>query len=407
MAPISPNTLQRIKDEVAVFIHQRRSAVLSTTDPSGLPHASYAPFVQVNNNAFYIYASSLSQHTSNLRINPLVSFLLIEDESTAQQIYARERLTFLCDVETIERSSTQWGVILGTFEKKFGSIVEALRSLQDFQLFQLLPRCGFSSRDLVRPSTLKAPPWRSSVISTLLTMGLRKLSDSNCLVTKQFEMVKTKFSLFQMKIKYLFVDTLHLAQAKLRLRPERLDPIDMRRVISKLMTSMVDSVMFRIPLIDQSMIFPSPIGVGYTVQTHFPPNDTLQGAFPGIRNDLGIDLCVAFKKTKDDRFATRSPPAFSTDSSGSEIRFIHCNLAPKLGLLFTLLRQTNTNFDENRADRSDRDSGQSSGIRGGQIRRKVADNLPKCLLCDLGTLVIPVFTNHFRRLTPINKCLIS
>ena len=148
MAPISPNTLQRIKDEVAVFIHQHRSAMLSTTDPSGLPHASYAPFVQVNNNTFYIYVSSLSQHTSNLRINPLVSFLLIEDESTAQQIYARERLTFLCDVETIGCGSTQWGVILGTFEKKFGSIVKTIRLLQDFQLFQLLPRYGIFVKGL-------------------------------------------------------------------------------------------------------------------------------------------------------------------------------------------------------------------------------------------------------------------
>ena len=142
MALISPDTLQQIKSEVAAFLRQRRSSVLSTIDPSGLPHASYAPFVQVNNKAFYIYVSSLSQHTRNLQINPLVSLLLIEDESTAQQIYARERLTFLCESEIIGRDSIQWNVILEAFEKKFGNIVETLRSLQDFQLFQLTPRHG-------------------------------------------------------------------------------------------------------------------------------------------------------------------------------------------------------------------------------------------------------------------------
>jgi len=40
-------------------------------------------------------------------------------------------------------------------------------------------------------------------------------------------------------------------------------------------------------------------------------------------------------------------------------------------------------------------------------RGKIADYFPKFLLCDSGTLVVPIFINHFRSLAQVKQCLTS
>jgi len=51
-------------------------------------------------------------------------------------------------------------------------------------------------------------------------------------------------------------------------------------------------------------------------------------------------------------------------------------------------------FDKKCVDRSDRNTGQSGGIRSGKIERKLADNLQKFLLCDSGTPIIHILNNN-------------
>src|SRR5690606_10925628 len=157
----------------------------------------------------------------------------------------------------------------------------------------------------------------------------------------------------------------------------------------------------------KAMVTPPTIRVINTVQTDFTAYYTLQSAFPGVRNNFGINPTVPFKQTKDDSFASRTTTSFTANTLWSKVRLINFYLPSKLSVFFTFFSQTHAKFDKNSVDRTDRNPGQSGGIRSEKIERKIADNLPKILLCDSGTLVVPVFINHFRSLAPVKRCLTS
>lgn len=119
-----------------------KSLILGTVGKQGLPRISYAPYVRMTSGEFCIYLSRLSEHTTELIGNPVASVLLIEDESEASQIFARMRISFLCDAMVIDRGNSEFKNIMNLFAKRFGSIVDLLTSLPDFVLFRLVPRSG-------------------------------------------------------------------------------------------------------------------------------------------------------------------------------------------------------------------------------------------------------------------------
>ena len=129
------------RENFEVLRHQARSLIMATVGENALPRASYAPFV-LDAGFFYIYLSRLSEHTLELIENPVVSVLLIEDETAASQIFARKRLTYLCESRTIERDDTGYDSILTLLTRRFGNVMDLLRSLPDFVLFRLTPRSG-------------------------------------------------------------------------------------------------------------------------------------------------------------------------------------------------------------------------------------------------------------------------
>ncbi|NEP18306.1 MAG: HugZ family protein [Leptolyngbya sp. SIO4C1] len=128
--------------EYQAFPQQFRSLMLSTVSADGSPHASYAPFVVDAERNFYIYVSGLSAHTANLKRSQQVSVLLIEDEAQTQQVFARRRLNYLCAATVLAREGTAWGAIADRFEARFGEIIAMLKTLADFEIFQLQPRSG-------------------------------------------------------------------------------------------------------------------------------------------------------------------------------------------------------------------------------------------------------------------------
>ena len=115
--------------------------VLSTVDEHGQPYASYAPFVRDESGNFYVYVSELSRHTGNLGLG-VASILMIEDESATEQIYARKRLGFQCQVNLIDRSEPLHPDILSRFHRRHGEVMKLLSSLEDFRLFQIKPETG-------------------------------------------------------------------------------------------------------------------------------------------------------------------------------------------------------------------------------------------------------------------------
>lgn len=124
-----------------LLTHQK-SLVLATVSQDGSPLVSYAPYLVNEHKQFYILVSQLAVHTANLQHNGQASLMLIEDEATAVQLFARQRLTFQCLAIPVARHSLEWNQIMTQYRDRFDTMAERLESLPDFQLFKLNPISG-------------------------------------------------------------------------------------------------------------------------------------------------------------------------------------------------------------------------------------------------------------------------
>ncbi|MBP5975009.1 pyridoxamine 5'-phosphate oxidase family protein [Brasilonema sp. CT11] len=124
------------------FTDSFQSLMISTVSADNTPNASYAPFVIDESKKIYIYVSGLSTHTQNLHAVPKASVLFIDDESQTKQIFTRRRLTFDCTATLVERETELWKQIVDSFEARFGEMIQILRDLPDFRIFQLTPSKG-------------------------------------------------------------------------------------------------------------------------------------------------------------------------------------------------------------------------------------------------------------------------
>lgn len=134
--------LNRVTELYQEFPEKFRSIVLSTANADAIPQASYAPFLMDADKCIYIYVSGLSVHTANLKQTGRASVLFIEDEAETKEMFARRRLTYECVAEVLPRETDQWQDLIDRFEQRFGQVVELMKGLPDFQLFQLRPESG-------------------------------------------------------------------------------------------------------------------------------------------------------------------------------------------------------------------------------------------------------------------------
>jgi len=150
-------SVARLRDGMRAFRSNFNSIVLATISSEGTPDASSAPMVTGDAGEFYIYISGLSRHTSNLESNPKVGVLLIQQSQTAENAFARERLSYQCMATRIPRDSQTFVDILQRFSRQFGDIMDTLKNLQDFQLFCLEPLSGTYVRGFGQAWRLSGP----------------------------------------------------------------------------------------------------------------------------------------------------------------------------------------------------------------------------------------------------------
>ncbi|OCH69285.1 heme utilization protein HutZ [Vibrio splendidus] len=131
----------RLGPEIKEFRQERRTLQLATVDEEGRPNVSYAPFVQ-NQEGYFVLISDIARHARNLKANPQVSLMMIEDEETSKQLYARKRLTFDAQASVVERETELWTQVIGQMQERFGEIIDGLSQLQDFSLFNLKAENG-------------------------------------------------------------------------------------------------------------------------------------------------------------------------------------------------------------------------------------------------------------------------
>ena len=139
--PTDPE-LEKAQIGYQALLNEFKSIQLGTVDLEGIPEASYSPAIVDDDRNFYVHVSELSSHTANLRETGRASLLVIEDESTASNIFARKRVGFTCKTELIERRTDDWEKVMDQFEDKFGKMVDFLKTMEDFHLFRLRPEKG-------------------------------------------------------------------------------------------------------------------------------------------------------------------------------------------------------------------------------------------------------------------------
>jgi len=117
------------------------SLIMATTSASHTPAASYAPFAHMDG-SFYILVSGLAIHGVNLKAQPDLDLLLIEDESKARNIYARLRLNYRATANAVEKGSEEYGRAIARLTERAGKTVNVLVALDDFTLYRLTPTRG-------------------------------------------------------------------------------------------------------------------------------------------------------------------------------------------------------------------------------------------------------------------------
>lgn len=131
----------RLGPEIQALKQQCRTVLLATVGNDGQPNVSYAPFVP-SPNGYYVFISDIARHARNLKENPKVSLMFIEDEQDSRQIFARRRLSFDALANIVGYGSDEWHSGTHALQARHGEVMQHLLSLQDFTLFNLVPQQG-------------------------------------------------------------------------------------------------------------------------------------------------------------------------------------------------------------------------------------------------------------------------
>ena len=126
----------------ANLVEEMHSLQFATVGDDGKPHCGYTPYLHLTPNTFYIFVSQLAAHTRHLLSNRAVAIMIIADEQTTSQIFARTRVHYLCEATRITPDHSNYTMILDNYEQRHGKIAAMLRQLPDFVLFQLEPTSG-------------------------------------------------------------------------------------------------------------------------------------------------------------------------------------------------------------------------------------------------------------------------
>ena len=130
-----------LKGQVLQLIGQMHSMQLATVAADKSVEASYTPYLY-ESPFFYCFISKLANHTTNLIHHPQCSVLIIEDEATCKNLFARTRLMFQCQAELLDESFPSYYQVLDKMEIHLGNTMSLIRKLPDFCLFRLTVEDG-------------------------------------------------------------------------------------------------------------------------------------------------------------------------------------------------------------------------------------------------------------------------
>ena len=128
--------LHSLREEYLALRQRCEGATLATLDGNGFPCASYAPLAWLDSRA-YLFLSDLAEHTQNLKRDPSISLLLLDEVDRGGNAFVRRRIALQGEARLVGRDDSGFGAALDEFRRRFGDVVDLLESLPDFHLFAL------------------------------------------------------------------------------------------------------------------------------------------------------------------------------------------------------------------------------------------------------------------------------
>lgn len=139
---MSKESLQaRVQAEVSTFINSRQSLQLATIGDDNHPYASYSPFA-IGDDCLYVLLSEIAVHANNLQANPNASVMIIQDEDSAKELFARVRVNYSVKAEWLDHTNEHWAQGINALIERHGDRINKLSQLSDFKLFKLKPTGG-------------------------------------------------------------------------------------------------------------------------------------------------------------------------------------------------------------------------------------------------------------------------
>lgn len=130
--------IEKIKNTI---ISNNKSLIITVNSKINYPEIGYAPYIFLNN-FFYIFSSELSPHIKHLLCHKKGTFMIIEDENKAKNIWARIRLKFEAQIKIVDRKENNYNKVCSQIENVHGNTLSLIKQFNDFHLIKISPIKG-------------------------------------------------------------------------------------------------------------------------------------------------------------------------------------------------------------------------------------------------------------------------
>ena len=130
--------IEKIKNTI---ISKNKTLIIAVNNKINYPEIGYAPYIFLNNN-FYIFSSELSPHIKHLLYNRKGTFMIIEDECKAKNIWARVRIKFEAKITVVDRNENNYNKICNQIQNFHGKTLNLIKQFSDFHLIKISPIKG-------------------------------------------------------------------------------------------------------------------------------------------------------------------------------------------------------------------------------------------------------------------------
>lgn len=148
--------ISSLEAERDTLLAQARTLLMAATGDGDQPEMGVTPVVR-HDGCMFIYPSRLSAHVRAMLASGKAAFLVIEDEASAQNIWARKRIKFNAEIFEMNRESYLFNSVCDVFASCHGPTMGLIRDFTDFHLLRLRPSSGVMVLGFAQAYRLSGP----------------------------------------------------------------------------------------------------------------------------------------------------------------------------------------------------------------------------------------------------------